>query len=90
MGVVTAIRCNPIIKAFYERLRKAGKAPKVALTACMRKLLIILNAMSKHKLLWNPKFIYLPLDNTVALPKGRGEMETQGSARITGLNSGCL
>ena len=58
MGVVTAIRCNPIIKAFYERLRKAGKAPKVALTACMRKLLIILNAMSKHKLLWNPK-IYL-------------------------------
>lgn len=58
MGVVTAIRCNPIIRTFYERLRQAGKAPKVALTACMRKLLIILNAMSKHKLLWNPK-IYL-------------------------------
>lgn len=55
MGVVTAIRCNPIIRAFYERLRQAGKAPKVALTACMRKLLIILNAMFKHKLLWNPK-----------------------------------
>ncbi|MBI5025980.1 MAG: IS110 family transposase, partial [Nitrospirae bacterium] len=44
--------------AFYERLRQAGKAPKVALTACMRKLLVILNAMFKHKLLWNPK-IYL-------------------------------
>jgi len=52
MAVVVGIRFNPVIKAFYERLRKAGKIAKVALTACMHKLLIILNAMVKHKTLW--------------------------------------
>lgn len=52
MAVVVGIRHNPVIKAFYERLRKAGKIAKVALTACMHKLLIILNAMVKHKTLW--------------------------------------
>lgn len=46
---LTAIRKNPSIRDFYQRLRKAGKAPKVAITACMRKLLTILNAMMKHK-----------------------------------------
>ncbi|MBI5166458.1 MAG: IS110 family transposase [candidate division NC10 bacterium] len=54
MGTVAAIRCNPVIKAFYKRLIQAGKAKKVAITACMRKLLIILNAMFKHKTLWKP------------------------------------
>jgi transposase len=42
-------------KAFYERLRAAGKAAKVALTACMRKLLTILNAMVKHHTSWQPR-----------------------------------
>jgi transposase len=41
-----------VLKAFYERLRAAGKAAKVALTAWMRKLLTILNAMMKHHALW--------------------------------------
>ncbi|MBI5026341.1 MAG: IS110 family transposase [Nitrospirae bacterium] len=54
MGAVAAIRCNPVIKAFYEKLIHNGKAKKVALTACMRKMLVILNAMYKHKVLWNP------------------------------------
>jgi transposase len=58
MAVITAIRCNPAIMAFYKRLREAGKCPKVAITACMRKLLIILNAMVKHNVSWNPE-IYL-------------------------------
>ena len=55
MAALTATRYNPVIKAFYQRLLAAGKAKKVALTACMRKLLTILNAMLKHQQLWNPK-----------------------------------
>lgn len=53
MGTLTAMRCNPTIREFYQRLRKAGKQPKVALTACMRKLLTILNAMVKHNAPWS-------------------------------------
>jgi transposase len=54
MAALTATRYNPIIKAFYRRLCGAGKARKVALTACMRKLLIILNSMVKHQQSWAP------------------------------------
>ena len=54
MATVAASRCNPVIKAFYQRLRAAGKPAKVALTACMRKLLTILNAMLKTKTPWQP------------------------------------
>jgi transposase len=54
MAALTASRYNPIIKAFYHRLCGVGKARKVALTACMRKLLIILNSMVKHQQTWNP------------------------------------
>jgi transposase len=54
MAALTASRYNPIIKAFYHRLCGVGKARKVALTACMRKLLIILNSMIKHQQTWNP------------------------------------
>jgi len=53
MGVISAIRSNSVIKAFYQRLIGNGKKPKVALTACMRKLLVILNAMIKHKQVWS-------------------------------------
>ncbi len=53
MATLVAIRHNPVIKRFYERLRAAGKAKKVALTACMRKLLTILNAMLKYHTSWN-------------------------------------
>lgn len=52
MAALVASRRNPIIKAFYQRLIQAGKAAKVALTACMRKLLVILNAMVRTKTLW--------------------------------------
>jgi transposase len=54
MATLTAVRYNPTLKSFYERLIHAGKLPKVALTACMRKLLIILNAMVKNNTPWNP------------------------------------
>jgi transposase len=52
MGAIVAARFNPVIRAFYQRLRAAGKAKKVALTACMHKLLVILNAMLKHRTPW--------------------------------------
>jgi transposase len=54
MSTLVAVRHNPVLVAFYQRLRGAGKAPKVALTACMRKLLTILNAMLKHHTRWAP------------------------------------
>jgi len=47
-----ATRFNPQIKAFYQRLLAAGKIKKVALTACMHKLLTMLNAMLKHRTSW--------------------------------------
>lgn len=53
MASLRAVRCNPALKAFYERLRGVGKAAKVALVACMRKMLTILNAMVKHNARWN-------------------------------------
>jgi transposase len=53
MAALVASRRNPVIRAFYKRLRTAGKAPKVALVACMRKLLTILNSMIKHKTHWS-------------------------------------
>lgn len=53
MSTLSAIRWNPVIQAYYHRLRAAGKAAKVAITACMRKLLTILNAMLQHKTPWN-------------------------------------
>ena len=52
MGTLSATKWNPVIKAFYERLLKAGKEKKVALTACMHKLLTILNAMVQHQTKW--------------------------------------
>jgi transposase len=55
MSTLSAVRHNPVLKAFYERLRAAGKAAKVALTASMRKLLTILNTMIKHRTRWQAK-----------------------------------
>lgn len=54
MATLSASRCNPVIKQFYQHLIAAGKPPKVALTACMRKLLTILNAMLKSGTAWQP------------------------------------
>jgi len=53
MATLVAIRRNAVLKAFYQRLVAAGKAKKVALVACMRKLLTILNAMLRHRNLWH-------------------------------------
>jgi transposase len=52
MATIAAIRCNPPILARYTRLRAAGKAPKVAITACMRSLLVTLNAMMRSGQPW--------------------------------------
>jgi transposase len=52
MAAVTAIRCNPLIADAYRRLRGRGKPAKVALTACMRKLVVILNAMLREQASW--------------------------------------
>ena len=49
---LVAARRNPVVKEFYERLVAAGKPKKVALVACMRKLLSILNAVLKHRTPW--------------------------------------
>jgi len=54
MATLSAIRHNPVIKEFYQRLLDKGKLKKVALTACMRKLLVILNTMVKTGQDWNP------------------------------------
>jgi transposase len=54
MAALVATRYNPVIKAFYSRLCAAGKPKKVALTACMRKLLTILNAMVRNRTHWSP------------------------------------
>jgi transposase len=55
MGTMAATVHNPAIKAFYERLLANGKLPMVALTACMRKMLTILNAMVRDGVSWNPE-----------------------------------
>jgi transposase len=54
MGALVASRHNPVIKVFYKRLMDNGKKPKVALTACMRKLLVILNTMVRNGTHWDP------------------------------------
>ncbi len=52
MAALVGVRRNPVMVAFYERLLKAGKAKKVALVACMRKLITILNAMMRTMTVW--------------------------------------
>ena len=52
MAALVASRYNPVIREFNQRLLAAGKPKKVALVACMRKLLVILNPMLKHRASW--------------------------------------
>jgi len=56
MATLAAIRSNSVIRAFHQKLIAAGKPKKVAITACMRKLLTILNAMVRSNTRWNPDF----------------------------------
>lgn len=57
MATLSALRCNVGIKAFYDRLRRAGKPPKVALVAAMRKLLTVLNAMMENGSTYDPTLL---------------------------------
>jgi transposase len=57
MATVSAIRCNPDIRAFHARLVASGKKPKVAITACMRKFLTILNAMVRSNTPWQNRVV---------------------------------
>ena len=59
MSILSATKWNPVIRVFYQRLRAKGKPPKVAMVACMRKLLTILNAMIRDGRKWDPT---VPLD----------------------------
>ena len=53
MAALVAVRCNPVFKAFYASLKARGKLPKVALVACMRRLLTVLNAMMRTRQPWH-------------------------------------
>ena len=53
MATLSAIRWNPTIREFHQKLIDAGKKPKVAITACMRKMIVSLNAMVKNNTVWN-------------------------------------
>ena len=66
MGALVGIRYNPVIKVFYQRLRAAGKPAKVALVACMRKLLTILNAMVRTNTPWRSRPSLSPQPNSLA------------------------
>lgn len=59
MASVASLRCNRVMREFYDRLRAKNKPAKVALVACMRKLLIILNAMVRCNRPWNPQEVAL-------------------------------
>jgi transposase len=55
MSTLVAVKHHPTLKAFYVRVCAAGKAKKLALTACMRTLLTIRNALGKHQPPWQPR-----------------------------------
>ncbi len=57
MAALSAIRFNPIIRKFYQRLESQGKLFKVCITACMRKILVILNTLVRNDCLWSPPLI---------------------------------
>lgn len=57
MATLTARKHNPVIRRFADRLQRAGKAAKVILTACMRKLLVILNTMARTNTTWEPRLL---------------------------------
>jgi transposase len=63
MATITAMRANPVIKVFADRLNKAGKAKKVQIVACMRKLLGFLNVMIHDRLTWNELSVVKALAN---------------------------
>jgi transposase len=67
MCTLVATRRNPVLRAFYARLLAAGKKPKVSLTACMRKFIIMLNAILRHQTPWNPEVTEHPTPFSAAV-----------------------
>ncbi len=57
MAMMSAIQCNPVFKATYERLLAAGKPKKVAIVACMRKMVVILNSMIRDGVMWDKESV---------------------------------
>ena len=57
MAALAATRVTTSLRAFYQRLVAAGKPPKVALTACMRELLVLCNALCKRQTIWDPTMV---------------------------------
>ena len=55
MAMMSAMQCNPVFKATYERLVAAGKPKKIAIIACVRKMVVILNSMVRDGVMWDPK-----------------------------------
>lgn len=82
MAALTAIRYNPAIKAFYERLKTAGKLPKVALVACMRKLLTTLNAMVRTNQPWNNSLHSARLERRLLRTMWARLLNAAGSERL--------
>ena len=74
MATISALRSNPVIRTFYERLIGAGKPNKVAIVASMRKLLTILNAMVRDNAAWNEKLTSRLDHQHSCSPQGRGDV----------------
>ena len=83
MGALVASRFNPVIRDFYQRLRAAGKPKKLALTACMRKLLVILNSMLKHGVAFARRVRPLP-GRPPAVRTGAGAVDSRLRHDISG------
>jgi transposase len=64
MGTITAMRCNPVIRAFASRLENSGKTAKQIIVACMRKLLCLINAMVRDSLTWQELKVVQALKTT--------------------------
>ena len=70
MAALSATRVNPVVREFYERLVEAGKPKKLALTACIRKLLTILNSMVRHGQHWDRGLPACRQTRRLPLPRG--------------------
>ena len=57
MSMMSAMQCNPVFKATYQRLVAAGKPKKIAIIACVRKMIVILNSMVRDGVMWDPKMV---------------------------------
>jgi len=67
MRTLVAVRDHPVLKAFYQRLRAAGKRAKVALSACRRTLVTMRNALGKHQTPWQPQEVDIVAEEKIVL-----------------------